>query len=201
MCKARKRKPKRPVSCHLPTTGPGQHHCCHVALPRCGQQQAPPPLDHRHGQPRRPATKIQQRHVATWTHEGADGEPLACFVSARDWKTQRKGETAVLEAQLIEIFRGRTLRAPPTRQTQVGALVPIGDAATSSPLASNFGGTPGDLLTPGLLTPDLTTIVEALARHPGFAAAIAARVFSTPAVSAAEMDDVLMAPPADSKDN
>lgn len=124
-----------------------------------------------------------------------------CFVSAWDWKSQRKGETAVPEAQLIEIYQGRTLRAPPTQQVQIAVLVPVEGAASSSTMTPNFGFTPGDPPMPGFSTADLATIVDALAQHSGFNAAIAARVFATPAASAAEIKDVLMAPPDDSNGN
>lgn len=81
------------------------------------------------------------------------------------------------------------------QQAEVAVLAPP-DGGTASPC-----GPWGDQPTPGLSTAKLSAVVEALAHHPGFTAftaAIAARVFTLPAASNAEIEDVLMAAPADS---
>lgn len=118
------------------------------------------------------------------------------YSSTMKWRHQRKGEVGVAEGELPAAFRGRTLPAAPAHvgPTPMDVSVPEGQAPLVALGPPGPPVPPPGLPAPGLPPAQVAAIVEALASSQAFAAAIAARVFATPASAAAELDEVVLAP-------
>lgn len=131
--------------------------------------------------------------------EGPTSPPTSFFSSKR-WERQRKGERAIPEACLHQLFQGRTLPLDLGRRGVEAAPAAAGGATVQAPFVDldqpGPQHSPAGIQTPEFPPAQLEAVVQALTANGAFTAAIVSRVFATPASATAELEDVIMVPQA-----